>query len=161
MNMKKIILLTVILMIAISSLSMVSAGLFDFLGSGKTDTYMLFDTPYSKSENAEYVSVMLLANSTNGTDKKLDNKTIHVNVTDENGTTKSYDVNSSEKEYVKICKLDPGKYTITAIFPGDNEYKPCNLTEHKNISKAVVVDPKQVDVKDSSGNLVNRYYVST
>ena len=36
MNIKKIVLIAVILMIAISSLSMVSAGWFDFLNPGKT-----------------------------------------------------------------------------------------------------------------------------
>ena len=160
MNIKKIVLFTVILMIAVSSLSAVSAGWFDFLNFGKTDTYMLYDTPYNEAEGAQYVAVILEANYTNGTHNPLLNKTIHVNVTNENGTTNSYNVNSTEG-YVKICKLTPGNYTISAVFSGDDQYNSCNLTDTKEVKNVVLVNPQSVDVKDNNGNLVNRYYVST
>ena len=153
MDTKKIVLVSVILMIAISSLSMVSAGWFDFGGSGKEDT-SLGVYGHDKSWGIDgNLTVGLLhklkepsttttttknggQSSTTKNAELLANRTIEVNVTDKNGNTNSYNVTSGE-DYVYVCSLAPGEYNVSAIFKGDNEYNFCNLTKVIKIKEPI------------------------
>jgi hypothetical protein len=156
MNKKRIVLISLIFLMAVSSLSMVSAGWFNF-GSDKVDTYMFFDYRYSKSAESDQASVILDANYTNGTHEELVNKTIDVNVTDENGTSKSYSVTSIDG-YVPICNLTPGNYTISAVFKGDDKYNFSNLTEKKEIKKTIHLTGKTAELRNDEGDLVGHLY---
>ena len=113
MNMKKVIILSLVALMLLGCISTVNAGLFDFL---KQDTKIDIN-------NTSNGSVFVSLNSSNGL---VANKTISVEVISHN-ESKNYTVNSST-EPVLVCNLIPGEYNITAKFAGDDQYKEIYTT---------------------------------
>ena len=120
MNMKKIIILSLVALMVLGCISTVSAGWFDFL---KQETTI----DISNSTNGSlYVSL----NSSNGS---IENKTISVEVISQN-ESKNYTVNSSSKP-VLVCNLMPGEYNISAKFDGDDQYQEIYTTKSINVTE--------------------------
>lgn len=132
MDTKRIILCAIILMIAITSLSMVSAGWFD---TNQKDT--------SKNETklipTELKCDVLFGNSSvefaicyNDSDSKLQyvDGIVYYNLTDEDGNIESYNrtILDDGDGIVDIPRSDDTKqYIISAYFPGDDKYAPSSV----------------------------------
>ncbi|AWX31780.1 hypothetical protein [Methanosphaera sp. BMS] len=120
MNMKKVIILSLLALMVLGCISTVSAGMFDFL---KQDTKIDIN---NTSNGSLYVDLK-------GSNESIANKTVAVEVVSHN-ESKNYTVNSST-EPVLVCTLIPGEYNITAKFAGDDQYKEIYTTKSINVTE--------------------------
>ena len=120
MNMKKVIILSLVALMLLGCISTVNAGVFDFL---KQETKIDIN-------NTSNGSVFVSLNSSNGL---VANKTVSVEVISHN-ESKNYTVNSST-EPVLVCNLIPGEYNITAKFAGDDQYQEIYTTTTINVTE--------------------------
>lgn len=120
MNIKKIIILSLLALMVLGCVSTVSAGFFDFL---KQETTIDIN---NTSNGSLYVNL-------NGSNGSIENKTINVEVVSHN-ESKNFTVNSSS-EPVLVCNLVPGEYNISAKFAGDDQYKEIYTTKTINVTE--------------------------
>ena len=136
MNTKKILLFAVIVMIAVFSSGIVSAGVFDGLD--------VTPTQLNVTVVSDTVEFRVCENDTpDGEIETLFDVSgkIYVNVTDENGNVESYELKLDENlgglDNGAKLKLDPGTYTISVYYPGDEfgDYAPSSLNTTVTITE--------------------------
>ena len=132
MNYKRVLILCIFALIIVSSLTVVSAGWFDFLGGEpeKSNT-----TIQCWSNDAGDGLIIHLATPSPGDlQTNSSSRIVYVNVTDENNNTEQYNISEWEPDdlgtpgygkcYLKhTLKLEPGKYTVSIYYPGDDTFK--------------------------------------
>lgn len=120
MNMKKIIIISLVGLMVLGCIGTVSAGMFDFL---KEETKIDIN-------NTQNGSLFVDLQGSNGSIK---NKTVSVEIVS-NNESKNYTVNTTD-EPALVCNLVPGEYNITARFDGDDQYKEIYTTKTINVTE--------------------------
>lgn len=115
----------------------------------KHDTDLTFT---SKSTLTEGDSIKIQLTDDNGT--ALANQTVNITITDKDKTSDYHSVVTDAKGIAKL-KLDknPGKYEITVIYGGDDNYDSCNAT------KKITIEEKVVEQTQSSSSSSSDDYV--
>lgn len=120
MNMKKVIIVALIGLMALGCVSTVSAGWFDFL---KQES----EIEINSTTNG---SVFVGLKSSN---QSVENKTIDVNISTDKAS-KSFTVNTTSEQAL-VCNLVPGEYKVSASFAGDDQYLASNATQTVTITE--------------------------
>lgn len=120
MDMKKVIIASLLALMVLGCVSSVSAGWFDFL---KQDTTININTT---SNGSVFVDLQ-------SSNKSVENKTVSVFV-ETNGANKTFTVNTTSEQAL-ACILVPGQYNITANFTGDDQYNPSNATATAEVTE--------------------------
>lgn len=120
MNMKKIIIASVLALMVLGCVSTVSAGWFDFL---KQETTLDIN---STSNGSVFVDLQ-------SSNKSVENKTVSVFV-QTGAANKTFTVNTTS-EPVLVCVLVPGEYNISANFTGDDNYLASNATATAQVTE--------------------------
>lgn len=141
MDVKRIVLFTMVLIIVISSLSFISAGVFD--GLDVSPTYINVTVSSFDDSTLEF---RVYSNDTiDGENETVSyyTDTINVNVTDENGDVKSYNLTLDEDlggfDSGAKLELDPGTYFISVYYPGDEygDYAPSSFNTTVTIEEHI------------------------
>lgn len=129
MNIKKIILISIIALIILSSFSVVSAGWFDFLNGEPALSETKLSCWDASSSDAGKMKVMIFLEGTNSNSlKSYQDIPVQVNITDENNNTTSFNITNWEIDYGnsgKLCyyvPLDFGTYNVSIYFQGNDEF---------------------------------------
>lgn len=152
MDYKKLLIIFLVTVVVVSTLTVVSAGWFDFLSG---------DKPVKGSEiickqdndNKPILEIHLFANNSNDDIlSKSASRVVYLNITDENNHTESYNISDWKVPDIyghpvnhSLCyymDLDYGTYQVSAYFPGDDEFNSSSF------NRTIVIDPP----KDSSSS---------
>ena len=165
----------------VSTISVVSAGWFDFLGGESNEpkigeiVYIHCYPYYSGNEYSVYVhGGWLNANDLNLTEKWLENKYMQVNLTDENGqiiesrnisfedffdgshVVKTTDGDAFEVAYwiyADYFKVSgPGTYVVSFYYPGDENITEFKYNETVNVTESLKDTYESQQASDSSAN---------
>lgn len=99
----------------------------------KQHTKLIF-TSNDTIDEGGYVKIKLV--DVNGTE--LENQTVNITVTDENGTSDYYSAVTNEDGDAKAkIKNDPGEYNVTVSYDGDENYEACYETQELTIEEEV------------------------
>ena len=162
MNYKRVLILCIVTLIIVSTISVVSAGWFDFLGGEKNATTL----NCSSGEERIYISIDAAETS----DLSLENNdmAVSVNVTDENNHTEQYtcDVwsfysNPTNHIFGSVDNLTPGNYTVVAYFPGTSSFKEASWNGTVEVKQKEEVKLSNVSSSNDSSNDPSTEVVST
>ena len=161
MNYKRVLILCIVALIIVSTISVVSAGWFDFLGG---------DEPEKSNTTIKCVSnkagdgliIHLVTPSPGDLQTNSSSRIVYVNVTDENNNTDQYNISDWEPDppsspYGKsslkyILKLEPGKYTVSIYYPGDDTFKNSSFKDTFDLGPE---DSENDTASDSSTEVVS------
>lgn len=134
MNIKRILLFSIVLLMIVSSLNMVSAG-------EDNESYTTSCFAYTSLDNGEwYIYVQVLSDSS----ENCSGKPIFINVTDSSGNVKSYNMTTSPVDNENIDSSLEGQvnitdgikenetYTVSVYFPGDDKLPSMEYEETVN-----------------------------
>ena len=165
MNYKRVLILCIAALIIVSSLAVVSAGWFDFLGGGDEPLKGTLIICKQNNDNKPILEVHLQAN--NSYHDILSNssgRVVYLNVTDENNHTEYYNISEwkvpsylegSKSFLVYEMELDYGTYQVSAYFPGDDEFN-CS-----SFNQTIVIDPPESDSSSDYSSDPSTEVVST
>ena len=146
-NKHKIIIIVLIVIIAALLVAIVAV----MPNLNKHDTDLTFK---SKSTITEGDSIKILLADDNGT--ALVNQSVNITVTDKDKTSDYHSVVTNEKGIAKLkFDKDAGKYEITVIYGGNDNYDGCNLT------KKITVEEKVVQSEPASTYTTSDTYVES
>ena len=155
MNYKRVLILCIVALIIVSTISVVSAGWFDFLGGEKNATTL----NCSGGEESIFVSI----DTPEPGDLSLEDNDMvaYLNVTDENNHTEQYECNvwsyySNPTTHIwgSVNDLTPGNYTVVVYFSGSNSFKEASWNGTVEVRKDEPVKVSNVTSSsdDSSGD---------
>jgi hypothetical protein len=159
MDNKKFLLFTIILMMAVSSLCIVSAEPSDS-NDGKQ-----LNTTISCTPGVGSLDIYLNTSESGNIWADSDNCIVYVNVTDEDDNTEQYNITEWMYQGVDFSifgdlDLEPGTYDISIYFPGDDLFNESSFNDTVTIlSESDMPDEPSSDVDDNDeddGPIVDR-----
>lgn len=134
MNIKKTVTILIILAAIFSTLSIASAGLFDFGPSDdRIETNIIVLDSYDTVEDSYTIAVELTTDE-NGELEFLPNEPLEINVTDTYGGKQTYNMTTDQYGVVLITDVPTGIYTVSVKFNGDDKYRDCNASQRLELT---------------------------
>lgn len=156
MDIKKILLISIITVVILASVSAVSAGFLDgLLGGELQDTNLNFK---SNSTLTEGDSLKVKLTDANGT--AIANQTVNITITDKDGSNDYHSVVTNENGTGKL-KFDKsaGEYNVTVSYGGNDKYNPSNATKKITVEEEVATTPEVSQTTESYSNYNEREQV--
>lgn len=124
--MRKNVIIVLLIVLAIS-LSISAASAFSLFG--KEDTKM---TVISNDtiDPGDYLNV----NLTKANGDPIDNVTVNITLTDDEGTNKTYSVLTNKSGIARLQLNDSGKYFVNCTFEENDDFKACNATQNLTVN---------------------------
>lgn len=136
LNIKKLIIMSLLAVMLLGCIGSVSAEWFDFgndnqenntTGSnGKIATNLSASLGAMDTHDNTYAITITLTPSDNTTSTELDNQTLNVNITGPNGVTKNYN-NATDGGFFIVWVSEKGNYNVSATYDGNDKYEGCTL----------------------------------
>ena len=158
MNYKRVLILCIVTLIIVSTISVVSAGWFDFLGGEKNATTL------NCSDGEECIFVSIDTPEPGDLSLEDNDMVVYLNVTDENNHTEQYECsvwsyysNPTTHIWASTEELTPGNYTVVAYFPGSDSFKEASWNGTVEVKEKEEVKTSNVSstADDSSGDPSN------
>ncbi|WP_461462244.1 hypothetical protein [Methanobrevibacter sp.] len=155
MKNKKFIISLLLVALCLFSLSLVSAAGFDFF-TGHDDLYPTTLNCYPTDHGC--LVVELNTSSSEALSEDSSNRTIYINVTDENNHTKHFEekfltnsfLNDDNTSISTNLSLDPGTYNVSMYYPGDDVFNASSFNAKVTLEPRT--DFSENNTNGSSGN---------